>query len=84
MKKMNISELKKQFPLVAFEEKDHVINPRNEDAFYPKGSPRPERIEGDFIRMENPMGGADTVHSSDTEAILRLAEWHQNRAEAMK
>ena len=78
---MNINELKKQFPLINFKRVDHVINPRNEDAFYPFGAPRPERIDGNFIRIENPMGGADTVPASDIEALLRLAAWHQKTSE---
>jgi hypothetical protein len=77
-----INELKKEFPLVNFFKVDHVLIPRNEDASYPFGAPKPERIEGDFIRLENPMGGADTVRASDVEAIRRIAAWHQARAEA--
>ena len=79
---MNTTELKRLFPLINFSEVDHSINPRNEDAFYPLGAPKPERIEGKFIRIENPMGGADTVLASNEAAIMELAAWHQSRAEA--
>jgi hypothetical protein len=77
-----IADLKKKFPLVNFSRVDHTWNPRNEDAFYPLGAPKPERIEGDFIRMENPMGGAHTVSATNVEAIYRIAEWYQSRAVA--
>lgn len=77
-----IENLKKEFPLVHFERVDHVIVPRNEDASYPFGLPKPNRVNGDFIRIVNPMGGADTVRASNTKEILRLAAWHQARAEA--
>jgi hypothetical protein len=79
---MNIETLKNKFTLVSFSLVDHMINPRNEDAHYPLGAPKPERLDGEFIRMQNPMGGADTVPVSNVDAILRLAEWHQSRAEA--
>ena len=77
-----INDLKKEFPLVHFFKVDHVIIPRNEDASYPFGMPKPDRIKGEFIRMENPMGGADTVRAADVEGIRRLAAWHQARSEA--
>ena len=77
-----INDLKERFPLVSFEMVDHAINPRNEDAFYPLGAPKPERISGDFIRIENPMGGADVVAKDNFDAIYRLAAWHQARAES--
>lgn len=77
-----IEYLKSEFPLVHFERVKEIVIPRNEDASYPSGLPRPERIEGDFIRIQNPMGGADTVSAANVEEILRLAAWHQARAEA--
>jgi hypothetical protein len=77
-----IQELKKEFPLVNFEWVDHCVVPRNESASYPFGNPKPEVIKGDFIRIQNPMGGADTVRSSDIKKIRYLAAWHQARAEA--
>ena len=78
----NMTTLRKQYPLVNFKEVDHTMHPRNESASYPFGAPKPKRVEGEFIRMENPMGGADTVLASDSEAIHRLAAWHQARAVA--
>lgn len=80
--KATIQNLKKEFPLVNFFEVDHVLIHWNGDACYPKGAPEPVRIQGKFIRIENPMGGADAVRASDVEEIRRVAAWHQARAEA--
>ena len=82
MQMQKLQTLRKQYPLVNFFEVDHTMHPRNESASYPFGAPKPKRVEGEFIRMENPMGGADTVIASDSEAIHRLAAWHQARAVA--
>lgn len=79
---MIIEQLKKEFPLVNFKKVDHILIPRNEDASYPFGLPRPDRIEGEFVRIENPMGGADSVRASNVDEIRRLAAWHQARAVA--
>lgn len=78
---MNLEELKKQYPNVKFSTQDHCINPRDEgQTFYPLGAPKPERIEGSFIRIQNVCGGADTVRASNAEAIHRLAAWHEEVA----
>lgn len=74
---MNIKILKEKFPSVVFKECTEKYIPRNEDAFYPLGCPKGETVKGKFIRMVNVNGGADTVDASNTDAILRLAEWHQ-------
>lgn len=79
---ISIEQLKRKFPLVHFEKVDEVVIPRNEDACYPGGLPRPNRVNGDFVRIQNPMGGADVVRASDVKEIYRLAAWHQARAEA--
>lgn len=82
MNTINIDELKKEYPLVSFKTVDECVIPRNESASYPFGQPMADRIEGTFIRIENPMGGADTVRASNIKEILHLAAWHQARAEA--
>jgi len=69
--------LRRDFPLVSFTRVNTLVNPRNEDAFYPLGCPKPEVTIGDFIRIANKMGGADTVRASNIDAIERLASWHQ-------
>ena len=77
-----IEQLKKEFPLINFKKVDECVIPRNEEASYPFGMPKPDRIKGEFIRMENPMGGADTVRASNIKEVYRLAAWHQARTEA--
>ena len=76
-----LTSLRTQFPLVTFDLVDQRVNPRNEDAFYLLGSPKPEVQVGQFIKMTNPMGGGDTVAAASV-SLLDLASWHQSRAEA--
>ena len=78
---VDINELKEKYPLVDFERVDRVFMPRHEDAFYPFGQPKGVWVEGDFIRIKNPMGGADAVRADNIEEIYWLASWHQSRAE---
>jgi len=82
MQMQKLQTLRKQYPLVNFKASSKLTIQCNESASYPFGAPKPRRVEGEFIRMENPMGGADTVLASDSEAIHRLAAWHQARAVA--
>jgi len=79
---IDLNELRTKFPLVDFERVDRAFVPRSEDACYPFGCPKGYWVEGDFIRLQNPMGGADTVRASNVEEIYWLAAWHQARAEA--
>ena len=78
---MDLISLQKKYPNVTFSQADHCINPRNEgQTFYPLGAPKPERVEGNFVRMVNVCGGADTVRASNVEAIHRLAAYHEKVA----
>lgn len=77
-----INYLRNKFPSLKFTLVSEKINQRNENAFYPFGSPKPEVIKGEFIRIETPIGGVEVISIKNVEAIYRLADWHQKRATA--
>jgi len=73
-----LENLKKQFPYVTFTRVTERFNPRNEgETFYPFGAPKGETEKGDFVRMTNVKGGADTVSITNKEGMLKLAAFHQ-------
>ena len=74
-----IDGLSKLYPNVKFSLVSELINQPHEDAFYPHGGqPKASRETGEFLRMENIHGGADTLRLS-SENIHNLADWHNQR-----
>ncbi|MGZ8882450.1 MAG: hypothetical protein ACXW1B_03105 [Nitrososphaeraceae archaeon] len=79
---MNIEQLKSKFPQVTFTKVTEVREHKNESSFSLSGKDAlPNIYHGKFIRMVNVKGGADTVPASDTNALVRLATFHQEVAE---
>ena len=77
-----ITTLQAAYPALTFTVLEEVTFPRNEDATYLGRPPQNKPTPGPFVRIENPMGGADVARPDDTETLHRLCAWHQARAEA--
>lgn len=78
-----IENLKARYPALSFETVGNCHYPRCEDATYLNGRTPQGRTEfGDFVRIENPMGGSDTYPADRHDLIEAAAKWHQSRATA--
>jgi hypothetical protein len=75
-----LKELKNRFQNVSFTETNQKLHVNHEDCHYLNGySPKPEVVNGEFIRMVNSKGGADTISVKNVESIYSLAAWHNER-----
>ena len=77
-----LDDLKSQYPSLEFSLLESVVFPRCEDAVYMGAAPTNPPTPGPFIKVQNPMGGADVVRPDNTERLHALCQWHQSRATA--
>lgn len=78
-----LTDLKNTYPLLAFSRANYKWSVAQENTHYPADlAPKRMRIKGDFIRIENPMGGVDILDFSEKNIhmIHDLSYWRQRRA----
>ena len=75
-----LDDLKSQYPSLSFSILESVTFARNEDATYRGAPPVNQPTPGPFIKVQNPMGGADYVRPEHTERLHALCRWHQTSA----